>query len=493
MMNVILRQGFKYSLIGYFGFLLGTLSNFFIFPHNLEFYGKLRFVFPMAEMLVPIVVFGISFSNVKFFAQAQRDDKHQNMLTLSLIGVLANFIIFISFYLLVFTLFPDLKKSENWHAKHLILPLVLMLSLSAVLNKYISNYKRIAIPNIFENIFPKIANITTFLAFFFLDIPENWALFFFVNFFFVSTLGYFFYNHKLEKFSFDFSIDYFKQNRLWYQILVYSFFGFLGNIGSFLALKIANVMISEYISFEQNGLYSNIYSIVTLINIPQMGLYNISAPMINKHLTENTLQDLDTFHKKTSLSLFFLGLALFSCIVVGFPFLTHFMKNGILLRQAEPTLWLIGITILFDLATGFNSHIISLSKFYKYNTLFMLILACLTIGLNTLFLIYTDLGIFGIAIAYASALTSFNLIKIIFNYYHFKVFPLSWMMIRAVLLCGTSILIAHLSPNFNNQFINLSYKPTLVLLMIFVGNYFLKIYPIEPYLKKISKYSSFFT
>ena len=66
-MSVIVRQGIKYSLIGYLGFLLGTFANFFIFPYDMEFYGKLRFVFPMAEMLVPIVVFGISFSNVKFF------------------------------------------------------------------------------------------------------------------------------------------------------------------------------------------------------------------------------------------------------------------------------------------------------------------------------------------------------------------------------------------------------------------------------------------
>ena len=71
-MSIIARQGFKYSIIGYLGFLLGSFSTFFVFPYDLEFYGKLRFVFPMAEMLVPVVVFGISFSNVKFFTQAQR-------------------------------------------------------------------------------------------------------------------------------------------------------------------------------------------------------------------------------------------------------------------------------------------------------------------------------------------------------------------------------------------------------------------------------------
>lgn len=486
-MSIILRQGFKYSIIGYLGFLLGTFANFFIFPNDMEFYGKLRFIFPMAEMLVPIVVFGISFSNVKFFAQTQKDEKHQNMLSISLLGIIINFIIFSLCYFLSPILFPNLKNSENWHAKHLILPLVLVLSISAVLNKYISNYKRIAIPNIFENIFPKIANIGAFCAFFFLKIPENLALIFFISFFFVSTLGYFIYNHQLENFKFNFNTDYFKQNNLWYQILVYSFFGFLGNIGSFLALKIANVMISEYISFEQNGLYSNIYSIVALINIPQMGLYNISAPMINKYLSENNLKKLDIFHKKTSLSLFFLGLILFSCILVGFPFLTHFMKNGILLQQSEPILWVIGFAMLFDLATGFNSHIISLSKLYKYNTLFMLILACLTISINTIFLHYTNLGILGIAISYALSLTSFNLIKIIFNYYHFKVFPLSRTMLWAILLSISSVGFSWIMPDFNSNLLNLFYKPLLVLITIFIGNYFLKIYPLNNIIQKITK------
>ena len=99
------------------------------------------------------VVFGISFSNVKFFTQAQRDGRHQNMLSLSLLAVLVNFTLFALLYFSVFQLFPNWKNSESWQAKQLILPLILVLSVSAVLNKYISNYKRIVIPNIFENIF----------------------------------------------------------------------------------------------------------------------------------------------------------------------------------------------------------------------------------------------------------------------------------------------------------------------------------------------------
>ncbi len=483
-MSVIARQGFKYSIIGYLGFLLGTFSALFVFPHDLEFYGKLRYILPTAEMMLPIVVFGLSFSNVKFFYQTQKDGRHQNMLSLSLVGIVVNFILFTLFYFILAEVFPSLQESEHWRMKRLILPLILVLAISAVLNKYISNYKRIVVPNIFESFFPKIANLGAFCLFFFIGFPEKIAYAFFFGIFVIAMLGYLSYNNKLEKFTPDFSTGYFRKNQFWLEVLSYSFFGFLGNIGSFVALKIDNFMIGEYLSFEENGLYSNIYSIVTLINIPQMGLYNISAPIINKHLAENSLRELNQFHKKTSLSLFFLGMVLFSCILVGFPFLTDFIKNGELFKEAEPIVWVIGIAMLFDLATGFNGHIISLSPYYKFNTFAMLILALLTVSLNALFIYKTDLGILGIAIAYATSLTIFNLIKISFNYYTFKVFPLSMNMVLATILCSSSVTIAILLPNFSYSLINLFYKPILVLIMVWVGNHFLKIYPVEKFLNK---------
>ena len=114
----------------------------------------------------------------------------------------------------------------------------------------------------------------------------------------------------------------------------------------------------------------------------------------------------------------------------------------------------------------------------------MLILACLTIGLNTLFLKFTDFGILGIAVSYAVSLTTFNLIKIIFNYHHFSVFPLSAKMLSALLVCFLAVFSAVLLPEFKTNLLNLIYKPTWVLLVVFSGNYFLKIYPLDKFLNK---------
>ena len=485
-MSVVARQSFKYSIIGYLGFLLGTISAIFIFPFDMVFYGKLRFVLSATLMLVPFVVFGLSYSNVYFFGKAKEEGKHQNLFSLSLVGVGINFLIFLLGFFAFFYIFSSFQEdSELWDMKRLILPMVLVMSLSAVFNRYISNFKRIVVPNIFENIFPKLANLGAFCLFFFLGTSEKISYGFFLGVFVLGLIGYVLYANKLEKIEPDFSTDFVKKDKLWKEILNYSFYGFLGNLGSFLALNISNYMIGEKLSFEENGIYSTVFSVVQLISIPSMGLYNISAPIISKHFADDTIKDLDVYYKKTSLSLFFLGLVLFSCIAVGYPYLTDFMpKSGKLLLEAQPLVWVIGFALLFELATGFNSHIISMSKYYRFNIYVMLFLAVLTTSLNFYFINKTSLGILGISISYAVSLTIFNLTKIAFNYYQFKVSPFTIEMLYSVILATLAISLAIVLPNFSNSFLNLVYKPALVLIIFFVGNHFMRIYPLDKFLTK---------
>ena len=111
-------------------------------------------------------------------------------------------------------------------------------------NRYISNYKRIVVPNIFENLLPKVANLLAFSLFAFINLPEKVSLGFFLGIFVLGLLGYIFYNNKLEKFTPDFSTDFIKKDKLWKEVLNYSFFGFLGNLGSFLSLNISIANIS---------------------------------------------------------------------------------------------------------------------------------------------------------------------------------------------------------------------------------------------------------
>lgn len=456
------------------------VSAIFIFPNDFEFYGKLRYLLPAAEMLVPFAVLGISYSNVKFFHKVSADGRQQNMLSLSLLAAAVNFVIFCLLFFVIPTIFPEFRETHAWKGRFFILPLTLILSFCAIFNKYTSNFKRIAVSNIFDNILPKIANLGAFCLCVYLGTSETISFAFFFSVFLFILTGYYLYANRLEKIKFDFRTDYFKKNAFYKEFFVYSFFGFLGTFGNYLAIN--NIMIGEYLGMEENGIYSTLYALISLISIPQLGLFNISAPIVSKALAENNMEELDRFHKKTSLTLFFLGTVLFSCIIVGFPYLATFIKNGNLLLEYEPVIWIWGSAVLVDLATGFNGNIISLSRYYRFNIIIMLILAGLTVCLNLYFIKNTDLRLIGIAFSTAISLVVFNIIKIVFNYVKFKVSPLTIEMILVCITCALAVTVAILLPNFSNRFINLVYKPTVVLILIGIGNHFTKIFPVENYL-----------
>ena len=482
-MSIVAKQSFKYTIIGYLGFLLGTFSAVFVFPLNLEFYGKLRFIMNSAEIITPFIILGISYANVKFFYQSQRDNKHHNLLSISILVVGINFILFLFGFILMPIIFPKIKNLEIWEYKFYVIPLVLILSICAIFNKFISNYKRIAISNIFDNLFPKLANILSFSLFFFLGIAQSISFLVFISFFFISMVGYIIYTNNLEKINYDFSTQYLQKNNLWRAVANYSFFSFLGTFGN--QLNINNQMIGEFMSMKEVGVYSILYSLISLISIPQLGLFNVSAPIINQSLSEKKYADLDKFYKKTSLSLFFLGAILFSCIVTGFPYLASMMKNGKLLLEFQSIIWIWGTAVLFDLATGFNGNIISLSKYYKFNILMMLIFALFTIGLNYYFIKYTELKLIGIAISTAISTSIYNGIKVLFNYWKFKVSPFSIEMVFASIICSIAVSLALILPNFKNPLINMIYNPLLLLICIFIGNTFIKIVDLKDFYKKL--------
>lgn len=484
-MSIVARQSFKYTLIGYLGFFLGTFSAIFVFNRDFEFYGKLRFIMNSAEIIAPFIILGVSYANVKFFLKTKQDNKHHNMLSLSLLCVIINFGIFCLGFMLAPFFFPKIKELELWKYKFFVLPLVLLLSVSPVFNKFISNYKRIAISNIFDNLFPKIANVLAFCLFFFLGVSQVVSFGIFISVFLFSALGYVLYCQRMERINLDFSTDYFRKDGFWKAFASYSFFGFLGTFGN--QLNINNQMVGEFLGMEDMGIYSILYSLISLVSIPQMGVFNVSAPIINQALEEKKYGELDRFYKKTSLSLFFLGAVLFSCIVVGFPHLASMMKNGDLLLDYQPVIWIWGSAVLFDLATGFNGNIISLSRYYKFNILVMLLLAALTIGLNLYFIYYTELRLVGIAISTAISVTLYNAIKVGFNYWKFRVSPFSIEMVYGYILCTLAVSIAMILPDFSVPIFNLVYKPFLVLIIILIGNKVMKIISLEEVMQKIMK------
>ena len=96
----------------------------------------------------------------------------------------------------------------------------------------------------------------------------------------------------------------------------------------------------------------------------------------------------------------------------------------------------------------------------------------------------TNLKLIGVAISTAISLTIYNGIKVAFNYVKFGVSPFTIEMILASIICTLAITFSLILPEFNNAFINLIYKPLVVLAVIFAGNHFIKIVDLDKFLNK---------
>lgn len=483
-MSVVARQSIKYSFVGYFSVLIGIFSTLFIYPNDLEFAGKLQFVLPTALLILPLVTLGIMHANIRFFPRLSKTDDHHNLLKFSGLFIVSNFVFVSLLFVAASFLFPKVRQTDLWNMAQYVFPVLLLLALIQLLSKYISIKKRIVVPNIFENVFPKIGMICAFVAYFYFKVEESTAVWILVFFFLLALIGMMAYLQRLDNIPTKTSFQFLKEDNFQKELMTYSFYTFLGSIGSVIALNIDAYMIGEFLSFSDVAIYNTSLNLVRMITVPALGVYTISAPIIAGYVESNNMKDLKTLHHKTSLYLFTIGAVLFGLVAVGIEDLFPLMKNGDKLAKGLNVVYIMGFAFLFDLATGFNGYIISNSKYYKFNNTTTVALAVLTVVTNLFFLFFLKLGIVGVSVAFAISLTVYNLIKIWFNYKKFGVHPFSSKYLYILGLLLVVLAVGKLLPDSGNKFLTLCYKPAVGFVIFAVGNNVLKIIPIKEVLPK---------
>ncbi len=483
-MNIVARQSIKYSIIGYLSVFVGIFSTLFIYPHDLHFAGKLQFLLPTAMLVLPFLTVGIVLANVRFFSRLSKINEHHNLLKFSFRFITINFIFLVTVAFIGSLLFPKFKQTTFWEFSFYIFLISVLLAYIQLISRYLSIRNRIVVPNIFENILPKFGIITAFVVFYYLGFSEKNAMLVFLTFFIFSLIGMFFYLNKIDKIPFKTSFNFLKVDGFKKELLTYSYYTFFGSLGAVLALNIDTFMIGEFLSFSDVTIYNLSLNLVKMIMVPALGVYTISSPKIAVLIENNDLKQLGVMYKQTSLYLFLIGALLFSLIAVGIDDLFLVIKNGSILSKGKNVFYIMGFALLLDLATGFNTYIIINSKHFKFNNYLTVGLAVLTILSNLLFIFVFNLGIIGVAIATAFSLTVYNVIKTWFNYKKFSIHPFSSKYFSIVGFISISVFLGFILPDFENNFINLVYKPVIVAILFLAINMVFRIIPIYDLIPK---------
>ena len=72
------RQVFFFSVINYMGTAIGIISALLIYPNDYAFYGTVKQLDAIAQLMFPVMVLGGSHALIKFYPAL--DDKHKRQL-----------------------------------------------------------------------------------------------------------------------------------------------------------------------------------------------------------------------------------------------------------------------------------------------------------------------------------------------------------------------------------------------------------------------------
>lgn len=475
-MGVIKRQGIKFSIVNYIGVVIGALSTLFLYPYDKEVYGLFRFVVDSANLFAPFIMLGSAAISIRFFHKFKNNNEgHNGFLFLLLIVCTIGSIFFLVLSNFGWDLFlgnfKDKKSPLYLKYIWIIVPLSLLYAYINLFRSYCSNFGRIVIPTLLDQ---GIKFTFPILLIFYLckQIDLQWlmhgVLLNFIVFLILMTV----YTNKLGHLNIKPKLSFLNKN-LKKEIFSYGLFGIMGSAGSMLALRIDTFMVGTLTELSDTGIYSIAALIATNIAIPITAISSISAPIISKAWEENNLVEIKMIYKKSSINLLIAGLLFFIGIWLCIEDIFKIMPKGNEMLIAKYVVFWIGISKLFDMATGVNDLITAYSKYYRFNFYTIMLMAIINIiGNIVLIPIYGSLGA---AIATASSSIIYNLIKYLYIKYKLKMTPFSSKTLLLLSLSLAIYGIICLIPLTFNSFYSILIKGFLLLVLYIPAIYYFRI------------------
>ena len=464
-MGVIQRQGLKHTIVSYFGVVIGLLSTIFIYPRVPELYGLFKVIIDTTMLTVSFFSLGLSTHAVKFFPKF-KDLKtgHHGFLGFLLIGSSIGFIFFLVCLPLIRYLFLDilLKESDSLDLLteyfYYLVPMVFLFICNSIFYKYVSNFNRVVIPNVFD-IFIKITVPVLALLFLGNYIDTHFFVIGVILNYVLVFIGFLIYTKSLGQLFFQLNLNFIKPP-LRKEIQKYSLFGLLNALGSQLAFKIDTLMVAAMIDITSTGIYAIALVITEVISKPAKAIISISSPIISASWEANDLEHIKLIYQKSSTVLLIVGWLVFLGIWGSINDLFEMMQNSEMMKKGVNVILFLGLAKMVDLATSLNTGIISYSKKYQFHFYALLILAILNIIFNLYFIpIY---GLVGTAIATFCSLSLFNLVKLIFIWINFKIQPFTVATLKILLLAGLCWVMIHFVPFNFHPIVNIMLRSVLL-------------------------------
>ncbi|MCK4662955.1 MAG: oligosaccharide flippase family protein [Bacteroidales bacterium] len=243
-----------------------------------------------------------------------------------------------------------------------------------------------------------------------------------------------------------------------------SLFGILGGFAGIIIVNIDRIMIERMLGLSSTGIYTIAFYFGTLIILPFRSLIKISSAVIADAWKDNNKKIIYTIYYKSAINQLVIGIFIFIGIWANIHNIFKILPAPY--ESGRYVIFFISLAYLFDMSTGAAVSIVANSKYYRYQTLFLLLLVVLVVISN--FILIPKFGIVGAALASALSKFIYNLIRYLFIYFKFQFQPYNIKFLYILLIGAVSYFAGYIIPEFSNYVIDIFIR-SIAISIIFIS------------------------
>ena len=464
-MGIVFKQSFINTIILFLGFGIGGVNVLFLYTHFLEaeYFGLITFLLSTANMIMPLMIFGMQHTIIKYFSSDKTKEQRDNFLItaglLPLVVIIPLSVIGVIFYQYI----VDYLGRENIIIKnytHLIFYISIFMGYFEVFYAWSRVQMKSVFGNFIKEVFARICVSVLLIGVYYKWIDSD-------QFVYAVAIVYLLRVVIMKLYALHLYFPKIQWNGLpdnFKEIVSFSVYIILAGSAGAVLLEIDKFMIPQLKDIAEVAYYSVGVYIASVIAIPSRAMQQIINPITAKELNDNNLTEVENLYQKSSLNLLIVGGLLFLLINVNIK------EVYMIIDKPEYSVGIyivliISLSEMIKLSLGTNGAILTNSQYYKAMFYYAIGMALSVIVLNKILI--ESMGIQGAAMATFIVVLVFSALKIIYLNVKMKMQPFTVKTRKLLLIILLLFLVFYYTSFDINPLLSIFIK-SILLSLIFI-------------------------
>ena len=467
---------FRRSIFSYLGVGLGFITVGLLWPKFLEpeQIGLINFLIAISALLAHVGSLGINSVIIRIFPNFRdADTKHNGFLFLALVYISLGSVLVLLYYLL----FRERIIANNVEKSALVVQYayyIVPFTLATLLFNLFDSLHKVmynGVIGIFlKDFIFRIFNLVLMLVYIWISFRFRLFLDIYFLLFSLPSLVLILMLFRTRQFNLSPNFSFLGKD-LKKSIADVSMFGLLGGMGTIAISNIDKIMINHFIDLKATGIYTIAFLFGTIITLPSRPLGKIATTVVAESWKKNDLETIRTIYSKSCLNQFIFAGLIFLLVWLNIDLVFQILPEEY--AAGKYVILFVSLAGLVEMATGLNGMIISASRYYRYQSVFIFFLMILVVVTNWIFI--PRFGITGAAVASLISTIVYNLVRAGFLYKKFRLQPFNYRFLIIGGAIFVSLFVGHLMQELNSWLIKTVLLCFTVLILYVLPIWLLKI------------------